>query len=294
MAKLIDKNVIYRIGIPTSDSQPGYAVLRAGSEYSIPGIDIISVKCKTWEDFFKKNPLKMKPLDKIFKVYTISEDESLQYVTEGQFKSPQSEQTNLADNIQYSPKVSELQRIIAANEERIMYLNGIIEDKNAEIGELKELNAEWLPEKLELEKKIFFAERDLEAAKENNEKSIQTLNDDFEHQREKDREKSQIAQLTDQIEQIKKAQEEKQNSLSGIGEIIAGVSVPILGKLMGVAMDAVNKRYPNAVPGILKSFGADATPTPEYEQELQQQQTTLDTAKNAANSVNPADIFPMK
>ena len=85
MSKPISKTLNFRIGMPADNFSSEYPELLEKGLKSVSGQQLYSIhNVKTWEDFFKKNPLKLVSA-KVYYVYEIGEDGSLKsYVTEGQ------------------------------------------------------------------------------------------------------------------------------------------------------------------------------------------------------------------
>lgn len=274
------KNSNYRIGQITDMSQPGYPQFKNKYLQTVLGSQIMNeFKVKTWEDFFTGNPLKLP--SEYFHVYEILPDSNLKYIFEGTFTKAEPEQ-NLGDvypEERNSSRTVRLNNRIAELEQDVVNLKDLNNAKDREIAALRAKNEKWFEtDKIELERKIIELEHENSGLKNDHEKKIQALNDDYAARTRQDVEKSQIAQLSDQVQNLTKAQEERTSSLSGYGEAAAAIAVPILGKAVEVAMEALNRKYPNLIPSITKSFGGDATPAEAIQQGQQVQPQAVDAS----------------
>ena len=262
------KNSNYRIGQITDMSQPGYPNFKNKHLQTVLGSRIMNeFKVKTWEDFFTGNPLNLP--SEYFHVYEVLPDSNLKYIFEGTFTKAEPEQ-NLGDvypEERNSSRTVRLNNRIAELEQDVVNLKDLNNAKDREIAALRAKNDKWFEtDKLELEKKVFELSHENESLKTEHDKKIQALNDDYAARSRQDLEKSQIAQLSDQIQILTKAQEERTSSLSGYGEAAAAFAVPVLGKVVDVAMEALQRKYPTLIPSIAKSFGGDATPAEATQQ----------------------------
>ena len=273
------KNSNYRIGQITDMSQPGYPNFKNKHLQTVLGSRIMNeFKVKTWEDFFTGNPLNLP--SEYFHIYEVLPDSNLKYIFEGTFTKAEPEQ-NLGDvypEERNSSRTVRLNNRIAELEQDVVNLKDLNNAKDREIAALRAKNDKWFEtDKLELEKKVFELSHENESLKTEHDKKIQALNDDYAARTRQDLEKSQIAQMSDQIQNLTKAQEERTSSLSGYGEAAAAIAVPILGKAVEVAMEALNRKYPNLIKS-LTNFGGDVTPAEQTQQGQQVQTQAVDAS----------------
>lgn len=291
MLKKIDSTKTYRVGTPVPGFSADYPEFVPKTIKSIVGNEIIASGCKNWQDFFQKNPKKF-PISKPYMVYEIAPDGTFgEYCAEGQFLSfAKPGSTNLGDGQQIDDQnyyrrenvrlKAEIERLLQKQDELI----SVIDSKDSEIQKLHEANEKWWKdEKLPLEKEVLDLKYQVDRIKEDKENSIAALNDTWENEKKANTLAIEKEAMEARFQALENEKAERASSLAGYGEIASAVAVPILGQVLSAAMSAITTKYPNLIPSIASRIGADATPSPEHKQELQQAQET--------QKIDPATAF---
>lgn len=266
--------------MPVENFSHDYPELIPKTIKSITGQQLTSMHgVKTWEEFFKKNPLKLTPA-KVYYVYEIGSDGSYgNYVMEGlpqpylakgladEYDQTQSDNFYRKENTRLH---SEIERLLA----KVDDLTVVIEAKEDEIIALKKANEKWwTEEKLPLIQQVSTLEYKCEQLAHEKESSIQALNDQYESEKRENLARAEKEAIEKRFAALESEKAERANALAGYGEIASAVAVPLLGKLTDVLMNSINKNYPNLIPSIAEKFGGDGTPAQQ-----QQQQYELDPA----------------
>ena len=291
MARIINAQKSFRIGLPVAEFSSDFPEFQKDSIKSLPGSNLIEMGCTTWEQFFKTNPLKLL-VSKIYMVYEIDDDGNFgKYAAEGQFQ-PYRAAAALGDKMQdeaavqpiYKRENTRLQNEVERLLERQDQLNEIIVQKNKQIADLQAAEQKWWKdERGPLMQEIQELKYKIEKIEADNVVKIQSLNDDFESQKNAAVEalrNEELAKKNEELakkhEELEKAERDRKETLSGYGEIATAVAVPIFGKIMDGVLASLHKNYPNLIPSIAEKLGGDATPSPALAQTAPAQTQTLD------------------
>lgn len=262
MAIQIQKLKTFRIGEPSVNWTSEYPELKPNKQTkSLTGEILINTyKCKTWTDFFQKNPMKF-PVAKTFYVYEIESDGAIKdtgYVAEGQFQpykpvsavlnddynSPAADSALRAENTRLRHEVEKLH---AQNSD----LHELIAERDEQIKELQESEKKWYKEdKLPLERKVLELNYDIKKLEADKETAVQSLRDDYEAIRKKDKDEEEIRQLKANVDSLMNEKKESANSLSGLQSTAAALAPTLL----SAGLDALEKAIERRKPGLIENF----------------------------------------
>ncbi len=95
--------------------------------------------------------------------------------------------------------------------------------------------------------------------------------------------------LEQRIKDLEDSHANKNSTLSGMAETAGVFAMPVASRLLDVLMAKIDSRYPNAIPAILGQLGADITPSPEHQAQIQANQVNA----QKANQIDTKSAFQM-
>lgn len=261
MAIQIQKLKNFRIGVPSENWTPEYPELKQTK--SLTGEILVNkYKCKTWTDFFQKNPAKF-PVEKTFYVYEVDTDGAVKdtgYVTESQFQPYKPPVSNAVLNDEYNSPLTD--SALRAENNRLRHevekmhvqnsdLHELVAEKDKIIKELQEKEREWYTEgKLPLELKVLELKHELKKLEDDKESAVQSLRDDYEAIRKKDKDEEEIRKLKANVDSLMNEKKESANSLSGLQSTAAALAPTVL----SAGLDALEKFIERKKPGLIENF----------------------------------------
>lgn len=268
MAIQVSKLKTFRIGVPVEGMSSEYPELKVGrNTKSLTGEMIVSkYKCKTWSDFFQKNPLKF-PVEKTFYVYEVGPDGAVKdtnYVIEGQFQpfktegilgddynAPASDSALRSENTRLRIEVEKLH---SQNSE----LHELMAERDEKIQSLQDAERKWYMEgKLPLELKVAELTNSIEKIKEEKDKTVQSLNDNWEAERQKNKAEERTKLMEDKIDALLQEKESQKSSLSGLQTTVAAIAPMLLSSGLDALERFVNKKNPTLIENLLKKIGGE-------------------------------------